>query len=87
MTDWISIDERMPEQNCPILIYCPERKGRVFIAIYERNWQGVVNGDGVRWMADMFFGDGVAYTYKQDVSHWMPLPDPPTNNNTEPEKT
>lgn len=61
MSEWISVKDRLPENNNPILVYMPEEKGwlRYGISI------GIID-------------DGT--DDKDEVTHWMPLPLPPNEN-------
>lgn len=66
MAEWISVKERLPEQNQRVLV-CGVRGG-VQICRY---WENRDYGGGLQYM---FF------TNKQrpiTVTHWMPLPEPP----------
>ena len=61
--EWISVDERLPEADSPVLIFT--RKNRYYVGYYykaavDRNYTG-------------FYADSC----KRDVTHWMPLPEPP----------
>lgn len=64
-TEWISVDERLPEGKSPIIV----TDGEKVIVAYE-NWLYRSNSTGkLRCPAN--YGSGM------DVTHWMPLPDAP----------
>ncbi len=62
---WISVKDRLPEVDVEILFFCGTR-----IRFGEYVWYGLNEGD-YRWR-DAVFGD-----YLIDITHWMPLPEPP----------
>lgn len=61
VTGWVSVEDRLPEKQMRVLVRC--------------NPGGTVVGwllwDG--WMTDF----GNAYNGNGEVTHWMPLPEPP----------
>lgn len=61
MDSWISIDIEKPENEDPVLAYCP---GNIFIARYKKSSK--------EW--DRVPKDNILPQY---VTHWMPLPKPP----------
>jgi hypothetical protein len=70
VSDWIKCSERMPEQHREVLILVPERVA-MFVASYEEHTYSH-SGHTVRhWtIPDNDFD-------ADEVSHWMPLPEPP----------
>ena len=57
-TEWISVDERLPEKNVRVLVYIKSSRS------YTRfDTDRLDNRGFVRWF--------------NDVTHWMPLPEPP----------
>ena len=61
---WISVKDRMPDEQETYLIFRKEPFGAVTIAWYSGSENGWLALDGG------FYADGV-------VTHWMPLPEPP----------
>lgn len=66
---WIPVEERLPEANERVLIFCPllepeEIIGATFLMASERN--------GGAWSCD----DGLLIV-ETEPSHWMPLPNAP----------
>lgn len=59
--DWISIEDRLPEDNTEVLIW---HKGECQICLWETS----------SWFDELRVDD----PKPEDVTHWMPLPDPPT---------
>lgn len=57
---WVSVDERMPEDNDDVLIVCRSKYGLYNIDI------GYYNGEQI-----------VRLVGREEVTHWMPLPEPP----------
>lgn len=71
--EWISVEDRLPKESTQVLVYIPNMDMNVddVVLYYARNnewWDH--NG----WATTKYFG----------ITHWMPLPTPPTekeNNN------
>lgn len=66
-TEWVSVNERLPERNKNVLVY----------ASWDGTWQTTIGRHsgitgGFWWV---YTGHGYAMLY--DVTHWMPLPEPP----------
>jgi antitoxin component of RelBE/YafQ-DinJ toxin-antitoxin module len=62
-TRWIPIEERLPEENQRVLIWCPEQKN-IYCAVYKnKQWLGY-NG---------IFLNKIEF---QVITAWMPLPKP-----------
>lgn len=64
MSEWINVDERLPETNRSVLAY---RSGKGVGNFY-------INGQ-FEWMLDGW-GVNTSRTF-DDITHWMPLPPPP----------
>lgn len=58
---WIPVTERLPERNMEVLV-CDTRED--YVSVWEHM------GDGL-W----FGNEGIWAT--KDITHWMPLPEPP----------
>lgn len=58
---WIPVDDRLPEQTGLVLV-CDTREN------YFSAWEYLGNG---LWYYDEIFW------YTDDITHWMPLPEPP----------
>ena len=67
VSGWISVKDRMPEPNKDVLlaIYCEETDSYYQVIA----WQ-TTSGD---WDSN----DEVFLQYDDEVTHWMPLPEPP----------
>ena len=65
MPKWISVDERLPENQSLVLAYAHNSYELVYWNAYYEIWE-----HEFRWFN------------KGEVSHWMPLPKPPKENNT-----
>lgn len=63
MSDWISVNDRLPENHRSVLV--SDNFGNVFDGIYY---------NGKNFIIRSSFGDSV-----NGVTHWMPLPEPPEN--------
>lgn len=75
MAEWISTKDRLPEENTPVLI-CTQW-GDVWMASYYsecRLAQKLLSP--AHWDIETLRGGGIDFMAK-DVTHWMPLPEPP----------
>ena len=68
--EWISVDERLPEQYKSVLVYMPEESPHPTVH------EGFVNKHG-KWYAGGF------YRYADEVVAWMPMPEPPKRGVTD----
>ena len=59
---WISVEERLPEKDKDVLCYSNKNGGHLFFG-----YRGYISGE---WMEGGSLHIG-------DVTHWMPLPEPP----------
>ena len=58
---WISVKDRLPEVGKKVLVYCKENKNDYEIGAYSDTYRG-------------FF---VRQTCYENITHWMPLSQPP----------
>ena len=61
--EWISVEERLPEDETPVLVFT--EKGSFYVGYY---YKAVTNPCFTGFYAD---------SCKRNVTHWMPLPEPP----------
>lgn len=78
---WISVEDRLPEPlHRDVLMYIPSERDYILVD------HGVImgyKGSGSGWMSHMFddeFYGGKGGYEDGEVTHWMPLPDPPEVN-------
>ena len=62
---WIPCRERLPEYGVDVLVYVKPWEDNIQVAHIQY--------DGIMWE----MSDGEFYFSKSDVTHWMPLPEPP----------
>lgn len=63
MNDWISVEDRLPENNERVLAFCADN------CVQDVVWS---------WSDNCWYGRTFALTYKEGlVTHWMPLPELP----------
>lgn len=65
--EWISVEDRLPDELfMAVLIYCPDKNNIYCAYLNARNeWHIFDQGSGL-WVLER-------------VTHWMPLPSPPTD--------
>ena len=70
--NWISVTERLPEDRSDVFAYLKyEMGGRIAAANYDKGiWQDCVMG-------------GLYRTEEGVVTHWMPIPEPPKEENND----
>ena len=61
-SEWISVDERLPEENTEVLIYCKTNNDKEVFFV-----------DKIRY----FRGIAIWQVWSGKVTHWMPLPELP----------
>lgn len=77
--EWISVKERLPEHGARILLYLPDPDGVPYVVLgYYGRWADIVLS---------FTSNPAQHFSYADVSHWMPLPEPPVQNQTQTETT
>jgi hypothetical protein len=62
VSEWVSVKERLPEDSKKILLY--HQDGRTLFGLWSNRKEG--------WYFDSF-----GPWEKDEVTHWMPLPEPP----------
>lgn len=75
MSEWISVDDRLPELGVEVLVYKPASKwGKIQFDTWDEqheaplSWSSATIPTGFGWNdTDDFY----------DITHWMPLPPPP----------
>ena len=72
MTDWISVEERLPAQSGNYLI-CFRCRGSDAEEVYVSSTFCYAEGESPRWDAQVIRDD-------IKITHWMPLPEPPEVN-------
>lgn len=78
---WISVKDRLPDEGTEALIYAAAKangcaKGdRVTIAKWDRTYFMWNSFGELRWHVWQYFD------YDYEVTHWMPLPEPPRAEN------
>jgi len=63
MSEWISVKDKLPGNSRSVLVWCPERFNKYTAYFNDGHW--------------FHFGGVGRYLMTEDVTHWMPTPDPP----------
>jgi len=66
MSQWIKVEDKLPEVEKDVLLFDPGSCQRIFLGYIE------CEGAGKFWRVD-----GFSNCYLGDFTHWMPLPEPP----------
>lgn len=79
---WISVDDSLPEIDVDVLILAS--KFKPFNESYGVSFTGFINDSGF-WCANVSHVEGcyervVESFDHEDVTHWMPLPEPPEDS-------
>lgn len=69
--EWISVEDRLPEDEIPVLVFTA--KGKYYVGYY---YKAVTSPTFTGFYAD---------SCRRDVTHWMPLPEPPMMKGNEKE--
>ena len=73
MMKWISVKDRLPEEDISVMAYVPSLK-RILLLYYLKS--GHVEQEG--WSQEQFLEDGWhAHPFSFQVTHWMSLPETP----------
>lgn len=67
MNEWISVKDRLPEKDVEVLVYTRNR----FVSTLDH--------EDIDYLEEN--GKFHRYNGNQYISHWMPLPEPPKENN------
>lgn len=72
---WISVEERLPEEDVRVLVYAKGKKGNAVteITYYSSHLYGF-NITGWQSPSNYFYQE-------HTITHWMPLPEPPEEEN------
>lgn len=75
MSEWISVKDRMPEKKRAVLVYAPHMDEPIVTMYFDPDDQMAEFGE---WVSDCTPNRlGWSSMTGEDVTHWMPLPEPP----------
>lgn len=81
MMEWISVEDRMPEENVPVLVVSSDWPQYISAALwaYEDGWHWEEHDN------TGFLNDPENYVWDDDYkfTHWMPFPNVPKSKNKE----
>lgn len=76
MGEWISVKDKLPEPNELVLLYCTFHEWNK----PNEKWQDITVGRTDKYNNQIYpehYEEGTNF----DVTHWQPLPEPPTIEN------
>lgn len=76
MTDWISVADRMPEPDTECLVWSPgnaQHGPMTYIDTWQEQYECPVSFSS----ASIPVGLGWDSSSFEEITHWMPLPEPP----------
>jgi len=73
--EWISVEDRLPEEHDIVDVYCSDGRNTE-IEFYDGGFYGPEQDFSVD---DCGYGCLSNTDLINDVTHWMPLPEPPTD--------
>ena len=75
--EWISVKDRLPEDDQHVLVYHAE-DFHITVGYFESDYvQYYIESDGSKFYTDDGWETEISWAPKGDVTHWMPLPEPP----------
>ncbi|WP_182002756.1 DUF551 domain-containing protein [Acinetobacter lactucae] len=92
--EWISVEEQMPQYGQPVLVFCKKASYKhdglkLTVAAYQTAKEIYETSDYFDdeseaedgWVAEvsLFDSDYGGRWMNEEVTHWMPLPEPPKN--------
>jgi hypothetical protein len=75
MSDWISVEDRLPEKDERVLVWLPENEQTLDDGIFDIAYFEIKEDEEPVWRIEN--GPGIYSLSSNDVTHWMPLPGPP----------
>lgn len=77
MSEWIDCKDKLPDVGVPVLVNCVDGKNQILVAkrLITKDW---AFEDGITKKHEWFWGLQNLFGWPDSVTHWMPLPPPPT---------
>ena len=79
-SDWISVDERLPDSDCYVIVYCDG--GNVTKSFFTTNREYLRLSRNSRYTRKAYGKNSGYFAISHDdgykVTHWQPLPQPPS---------
>jgi hypothetical protein len=80
MSEWISVEEKLPDQKIQVWVsfsFPKGESGQGYAIFDDGDWFFDVSTDGDLISRSLVLQDPINYV--ADITHWMPLPPPPAD--------
>ena len=81
MSEWISVKDRLPEHGAYVLVWLDGEDAPIVADYRPTGWSARTDGLRVGCMAYCYGGMIENDFNQQEITHWMPLPEPPEADN------
>ncbi len=76
--EWIKVEDRLPEDGHDVLVYHSD-DFHITVGCFESsNVSFYIESDGSKFYTDSGWETEIPWAQKGPVTHWMPLPSPPS---------
>jgi len=74
-SDWVSVGERLPEDNTVVLACGHDEHGEKIIGLATCTTSIILNGE--KYWSDLSWPKFIGWGFTETITHWMPLPELP----------
>ena len=77
MSEWISVEDRLPDNDTPVLVITAINPNRIFAAMRYEDSDGWLWGQIHGYNCCLNNPDDYEFDDDYEYTHWQPLPEPP----------